>query len=42
MMEDGDERLMMNELKDGGERWELRKTNLGFWIEFVFSLKKSW
>jgi len=26
---------MMNELKDEVERWELRKTCLGFWIEFL-------
>jgi len=41
MMWDSDERLMMNELKDEVERWKLRKTSLGFLIEF-FSLKKEW
>jgi len=31
---DCDERFMINELKDEVERWELRKTCLGFWIGF--------
>jgi len=31
---------MMNELKDEVEKWELRKTSLGFWIEFFLDLKK--
>jgi len=30
-----DERMMTNELKDEVESWELRKTSLGFWIEFL-------
>jgi len=40
MMWDSDERFIMNKLKDEVERWELRKSSLGFCIEF-FSLKKS-
>ena len=35
-----DERFMMNELKDEVEIWELRKTCLGFWIEFYLALKR--
>jgi len=35
-----DKRMEMNELKDEAERWELRETILGLWIEF-YNLKKS-
>lgn len=40
MMWDFDERFMMNELKDEVERWELRKTSLGIWIELFLALKR--
>jgi len=33
---------MMNKLKDEVEKLELRKTNLGFWIEFLLDLKREW